>query len=85
VLLDDSPIAMSGGVDQCWSVINVGSDVVGGIAASLAALNALATAIVSGISSVLGKGLGSGCLHLHGDRHHFGSSFMMMSGEFGSF
>jgi hypothetical protein len=58
--------------------------VVGGVAASSAALNALATAIASGDSSGLGRGSGSGCLRLHGDCRRFGSSFMMMSGEFGS-
>jgi hypothetical protein len=75
---------MSGGVAQCWPVVVIGSDVVGGAAASSAALNALATAIASGVGLDSGSGSGSGCLRLRGDRRRFGSSFMMMSGEFGS-
>jgi hypothetical protein len=84
VLLDDSPMTMSGGVDQCWPVVVVGSDAVGGVAASSAALNALATAIAGGVGSGFSKGSGSGCLRLCGDRRRFGSSFMTMSGEFSS-
>jgi hypothetical protein len=75
---------MSGGVDQCWPVVDVGSGAVGGVAASSATLNAQATAIANGDNSGFDSGSGSGCLCLHGDHCHFGSSFMTTSGEFGS-
>jgi hypothetical protein len=77
-------MTMSGGVDQYWSVVDVGSDVVGGVAVSSATLNARATAIASSDNSGFGNGSGSGCLRLCGDHRRFGSSLIMMSGEFSS-